>query len=78
VTNTAGTKADAQTMGRQTAMKATVEHHSHEKDGTIGQRNSCGNDPRRRNLTEAQDEDVSVAVEPRGGVRGVMVRRSRA
>jgi hypothetical protein len=48
VTNTAG-KGDAQTMGRQTAMKAKVEHHVHEKDGTIGKRNSCGNDPRRCN-----------------------------
>jgi hypothetical protein len=49
VTNTAGTKADAQTMGRQTAMKANVEHHVHERDGTIGQRNSCGDEPRRSN-----------------------------
>jgi hypothetical protein len=48
VTNTAGTKADARTMGRQMA-KAKVEHHIHEGDGTIGQRNSCGDDPRRSN-----------------------------
>jgi hypothetical protein len=28
------------------AMKARVEHHILKKDGTIGQRNSYGNDPR--------------------------------
>jgi hypothetical protein len=43
--NTATTKAEAQARGRQMAMKAKVEHHIHKKDGTVGQRNSYGNDP---------------------------------
>lgn len=47
MTNTAPTKADAQAKGRQMAMKAKVAHHIHKKDGTIGQRNSYRNDPRR-------------------------------
>lgn len=43
--NTARTKAEAQAKGRQMAMKAKVEHHVHKKDGTVGLRNSYGNDP---------------------------------
>jgi Uncharacterized protein conserved in bacteria (DUF2188) len=30
------------------AIKRKVEHRIHNKDGTIGQRNSYGSDPRRR------------------------------
>jgi hypothetical protein len=45
----ARTKADAQAKGRQMGMKAQVEHHIHMKDGTIGRRNSYGNDPLRSN-----------------------------
>jgi hypothetical protein len=47
VSNTARTKAEAQAKGREMAVKARVEHHIHKKDGTVGQRNSYGNDPRR-------------------------------
>jgi hypothetical protein len=49
VSNTARTKAEAQAKGRQMAVKARVEDHIHKKDGTVGQRNSYGNDPRRSN-----------------------------
>jgi hypothetical protein len=49
LTNAARTKADAQAKGRQMGMKAQVEHHIHMKDGTIGRRNSYGNDPLRSN-----------------------------
>jgi hypothetical protein len=47
VSNTAPTKAEAQRRGHEMAMKARVEHHIHKPYGTIGQRNSYGNDPRR-------------------------------
>ena len=47
VSNTAKTKAAAQKQGREMARKARVEHHIHNKDGRVGQRNSYGNDPRR-------------------------------
>ncbi len=43
-----GTKAEAQAAGRKTAMREKVEHFIHKKDGTIGERNSYGGDPRRR------------------------------
>jgi hypothetical protein len=46
VSNTAATKAEAQRKGRDMARKAKVEHHIHKRDGTIGARNSYGNDPR--------------------------------
>jgi len=38
-------KAEAQAAGRAAAMKDGVEHLIHKKDGTIGNRNSYGNDP---------------------------------
>lgn len=47
VSNTAPTKAEAQATGRKMAQKAKVEHHIHKKDGTVGERNSYGHDPRR-------------------------------
>lgn len=41
------TKAEAQTAGRQIAINNKAEHLVHKQDGTIGARNSYGNDPRR-------------------------------
>lgn len=38
-------KADAQAAGRTTAKNDKVEHLIHKRDGTIGERNSYGNDP---------------------------------
>lgn len=43
--STHATKADAQAAARTAAKKDGVEHLSHKKDGTIGERNSYGNDP---------------------------------
>jgi hypothetical protein len=37
--------AEAQAAGRAAAKKDGVEHLIHKKDGTIGDRNSYGNDP---------------------------------
>jgi hypothetical protein len=48
VANKAAKKADAQAKGREMAIKRKVEHLIHNKDGTIGRRNSYGSDPRRR------------------------------
>jgi Uncharacterized protein conserved in bacteria (DUF2188) len=48
VANTAVKKAEAQTKGRAMAIRRIVEHLIHNKDGTIGQRNSYESDPRRR------------------------------
>ena len=45
--NSAATKAEAQAIGREMARERKVEHHIHKLDGTIGERNSYGNDPRR-------------------------------
>lgn len=45
-TNTAPTEAEAQTTGREIAKDRGVEHVI-KKDGTIGEKNSYGNDPRR-------------------------------
>lgn len=45
--NTHSTKADAQAKGREMAQDRKVEHHIKKLDGTIGQRNSYGNDPKR-------------------------------
>jgi hypothetical protein len=42
------TKADAQAAGRRTAMREQVEHLIHKSDGSIGERNSYGNDRRDR------------------------------
>lgn len=39
------TKAEAQAAGRETARREKTEHIIHEKDGTIGESNSYGNDP---------------------------------
>jgi hypothetical protein len=38
-------KSDAQSAGRKTAMREGTEHHIHNKDGSVGARNSYGNDP---------------------------------
>ena len=48
VANTALKKAEAQAKGREMAIRRKVEHLIHNKDGTIGRRNSYGSDPRRR------------------------------
>lgn len=45
VSKTFGTKAEAQAAGRQTARRDKTEHVIHKRDGTIGERNSYGNDP---------------------------------
>ncbi len=39
------TKAEAQAAGRVTACNENTEHLIHRMDGTIGERNSYGNDP---------------------------------
>jgi Uncharacterized protein conserved in bacteria (DUF2188) len=39
------TKGEAVPRGRQLAQKARTEHVVHNKDGTIGYRNSYGSDP---------------------------------
>lgn len=39
------TKADAQAAGRDRAQRDGVEHIIKKMDGTIGERNSYGNDP---------------------------------
>ncbi len=43
--NSAVTKAEAQAKGRDMAKDRKVEHHVHNLDGKIGERNSYGNDP---------------------------------
>lgn len=40
------TKADAQAKGREMAKERKTEHIIKKKDGTIGEKNSYGNDPR--------------------------------
>jgi hypothetical protein len=45
--NSAATKAAAVSVGRDMARDRKVEHHIHKLDGTIGERSSYGNDPRR-------------------------------
>lgn len=45
VSKTFRTKAEAQAAGRATAERDKTEHLIHKKDGTIGDRNSYGNDP---------------------------------
>ena len=44
--NTADTKAEAQKVGRDMARDRGVEHIIKKMDGTIGEKNSYGNDPR--------------------------------
>ena len=39
------TKVAAEAAGRTTAKREAVEHLIHKKDGSIGERNSYGNDP---------------------------------
>jgi hypothetical protein len=39
------TKSAAEAAGRRTAMREHVEHLIHREDGSIGARNSYGNDP---------------------------------
>jgi len=41
------TKKAAQEAGRTAAKNSKTEHLIHRKDGTIGERNSYGNDPKR-------------------------------
>ncbi len=43
--NTAATKAEAQAKGRDMAKDRAAEHVIKNMDGTIGQKNSYGNDP---------------------------------
>jgi hypothetical protein len=43
--NTHGTKAEAQAKGREMAKDREVEHVIKKLDGTIGEKNSYGNDP---------------------------------
>jgi hypothetical protein len=38
-------KAEAQAAGRQTARREKTEHIIHNRDGSVGSRNSYGNDP---------------------------------
>ena len=48
VSSTHRTKSAAQKRGRELAILRKVEHLIHNRDGTIGERNSYGNDPPRR------------------------------
>ena len=43
--NTFDTKAEAQAKGREMAQKLHSEHIIKKRDGTIGERNSYGDDP---------------------------------
>ena len=45
VSKTFNTKAEAQAAGRTTAERERTEHVIHKADGSIGGRNSYGNDP---------------------------------
>lgn len=45
--STHDTKAEAQAEGRRLARERQVEHTIKKQDGTIGEKNSYGNDPRR-------------------------------
>jgi hypothetical protein len=45
VSRTFDTKTQAQDAGRDTARREHTEHVIHRKDGTIGEKNSYGNDP---------------------------------
>ena len=44
--NVSSTKAEAQAAGAKQAKAEKTEHVIHKKDGTIGDKNSYGNDPR--------------------------------
>lgn len=39
------TKKEAESAGRMTAQREKTEHVVHKRDGTIGEKNSYGNDP---------------------------------
>ncbi|MDN4173931.1 DUF2188 domain-containing protein [Nocardioides sp. SOB77] len=43
--NTHSTKAEAESKGRDMAQERKVEHTIRKMDGTIGEKNSYGNDP---------------------------------
>ena len=45
VSKTFDTKKEAQDAGRNTAKREGTEHFIHKLDGTIGEKNSYGNDP---------------------------------
>lgn len=45
VSKTFDTKRQAQAAGRDTAQREQTEHVIHKQDGTIGEKNSYGNDP---------------------------------
>jgi hypothetical protein len=45
VAKTFARKVDAQAAGRRTARREKTEHLIHNRDGSIGSRNSYGNDP---------------------------------
>jgi Uncharacterized protein conserved in bacteria (DUF2188) len=45
VAKTFARKVDAQAAGRRTARRDKTEHLIHNRDGSIGLRNSYGNDP---------------------------------
>lgn len=45
--NVGGTKAEAQARGREQAKKLGTEHIIKKLDGTIGEKNSYGNDPKK-------------------------------
>lgn len=44
VSKTYDTKSEAQAAGRETARRTKTEHVIHRRDGTIGEKNSYGND----------------------------------
>jgi hypothetical protein len=44
ISRTYPTKREAQEAGRDTARRSGTEHLIHKRDGTIGERNSYGND----------------------------------
>jgi len=46
--STHATKGDAESAGRELARAERAEHIIHNADGTIGERNSYGNDPASR------------------------------
>ena len=45
--HTGGTKADQQAVGRAMAVDRRVEHEVRRMDGSIGEKNSYGSDPRK-------------------------------
>jgi hypothetical protein len=47
ISRTFKTKAEAQAAGRKTALRDRVEHLIQNRDGTVSERNSYGNDPAR-------------------------------